>query len=66
MQFQIIAPACPWDLNADGFVDDSDFVIFAEAYNNLLDPSGDFNLDGVTGDTDFVGFADAYNAFLCP
>ena len=31
-------PGCPADLNGDGFVDDSDFVLFAGAYNNLLCP----------------------------
>ncbi|HEX8876566.1 MAG TPA: hypothetical protein VF777_07445 [Phycisphaerales bacterium] len=66
LQFVIVAPPCPCDLNADGFVDDADFVIFAEAYNNLLDPSGDFSGDGVSDDTDFVAFAEAYNALLCP
>jgi hypothetical protein len=66
MQFPIFAPPCPCDLNADTFVDDADFVIFAEAYNNLLDPSGDFSGDGVTDDADFIIFADAYNALLCP
>jgi hypothetical protein len=29
-------PGCPADLNTDGFVDDSDFVIFAGAYNELI------------------------------
>lgn len=66
MQFLVPQLPCPCDLNVDGFVDDADFVIFAEAYNNLLDPSGDFNFDFVTDDADFVIFADAYNALLCP
>lgn len=48
-----------------GFVDDADFVRFAEAYNLLLDTTGDFNLDQQTDDADFVVFAAAYNAFLC-
>jgi hypothetical protein len=65
MQFLVPQLPCPCDLNVDGFVDDADFVIFAEAYNNLFDPSGDFNGDGVTDDADFVIFADAYNALLC-
>jgi hypothetical protein len=29
---------CPADLTADAFVDDSDFVLFAEAYNQLICP----------------------------
>jgi hypothetical protein len=29
---------CPSDLNNDGFVDDADFVLFADAYNNLICP----------------------------
>jgi hypothetical protein len=32
---------CPADLNADLFVDDSDFVLFATAYNELLCPAGE-------------------------
>ncbi|MBY0113258.1 MAG: hypothetical protein K2Y21_10580 [Phycisphaerales bacterium] len=64
---QVLVPQlpCPCDLNVDGFVDDADFVIFAEAYNNLFDPSGDFNFDFFTDDADFVIFAEAYNALLC-
>jgi len=29
---------CPTDLNLDGLVDGSDFVVFVEAYNALLWP----------------------------
>ncbi|HEX8876456.1 MAG TPA: endonuclease/exonuclease/phosphatase family protein [Phycisphaerales bacterium] len=55
------------DLNADGFVDDTDFVIFAGAYEELVTSVGDFNDDGFTDDSDFVIFAAAYNALLaCP
>lgn len=70
----LCAEPCPADLNNDGFVEDSDFVIFAEAYN-LLDcadptmPAGcpsDLNNDGFVDDADFVVFAEAYNALLCP
>lgn len=65
---------CPGDLNGDGFVDDSDFVVFASAYNILdcADPSmpsgcpGDLNGDGYVDDADFVIFAGAYNELLCP
>jgi hypothetical protein len=72
--FTVIIPACPGDLNNDTFVDDSDFVIFAGAYN-LLDcsdpgmPAGcpaDLNSDGFVDDSDFVFFAAAYNALICP
>jgi probable HAF family extracellular repeat protein len=65
---------CPGDLNADGFVDDSDFVLFAAAYDLLLCsdfamPSGcpsDLNRDSSVDDADFVLFASAYDALLCP
>lgn len=66
--------ACPGDLNNDGFVDDSDFVLFAAAYDLLdcNDPSmpvgcpADLNDDGIVEDSDFVIFATAYDAFICP
>jgi hypothetical protein len=29
---------CPADMNADAFVDDPDFVLFADSYNALLCP----------------------------
>jgi hypothetical protein len=66
--------ACTGDLNGDQQVDDSDFVIFAVAYN-VLDcadgamPPGcpaDFNDDQFVDDSDFVLFASAYDALLCP
>ncbi|MBY0113770.1 MAG: hypothetical protein K2Y21_13200 [Phycisphaerales bacterium] len=57
--------SCDADLNGDGVVDDSDFVIFAGAYNNLLDTFADFNFDNITDDSDFVIFAGAYNDLLC-
>jgi len=68
------APTCVGDLNADGFVDDSDFVIFANAYNILdcADPlmrpgcPADFNGDGFVDDADFVLFVAAYNELVCP
>ncbi|HEX8877957.1 MAG TPA: hypothetical protein VF777_14510 [Phycisphaerales bacterium] len=65
--------ACAGDLNIDGLVDDSDFQIFASAYN-ILDcadtsmPAGcpaDLNLDGFVDDADFSLFAVAYDALLC-
>ncbi|MBX3381743.1 MAG: S8 family serine peptidase [Phycisphaeraceae bacterium] len=62
---------CPGDFNADDFVDDADFVIFASFYNDLLAPGGaytggDFNGDAFTDDSDFVTFAAHYDALLCP
>jgi hypothetical protein len=68
------AAACPGDLNADTFVDDSDFVIFAPAYDILdcADPAmpadcpADLNADSVVDDLDFVLFAAAYNELICP
>ncbi|HEX8875639.1 MAG TPA: hypothetical protein VF777_02760 [Phycisphaerales bacterium] len=60
------SPACPADFNGDFGVDDSDFVIFARAYNNLLDLVGDINLDTLTDDGDFAEFSTAYDALLCP
>ncbi|MBX3389726.1 MAG: hypothetical protein KF691_09770 [Phycisphaeraceae bacterium] len=69
------APAtCTGDLNGDGFVDDSDFVLFAAAYNILdctdpMMPTGcpaDFNDDDFVDDSDFVLFVAAYNELICP
>lgn len=72
--FWAAAKRCPADFNSDGFVDDSDFVIFANSYNVLLcsDPAmplgcpADLNSDTLVDDTDFVAFADAYNQLICP
>lgn len=64
--------SCASDINDDTFTDDSDFVLFAGAYNDLLCPAlpglcpADLNDDGVVDDTDFVFFANGYNALLCP
>jgi hypothetical protein len=57
---------CPADFNGDGGVDDADFVVFARAYNNLLDLVGDINLDTLSDDADFALFATAYDALVCP
>jgi hypothetical protein len=70
----LVLVPCPADFNADTFVDDADFVIFAEAYNTLdcADPAmpagcpADMNADNVVDDLDFVLFAAAYNELLCP
>lgn len=68
------ATACPGDLNSDAVVDDTDFQIFALAYN-ILDcadsgmASGcpaDLNRDGFVDDADFLKFVVAYDAVLCP
>jgi len=64
--------ACPSDFNGDGFVEDSDFVMFVTAYNELLcpEPPGacpcDLNKDGLVEDADFVFFVSAYNELVCP
>lgn len=58
--------ACPADLNADGFVDDSDFSLFLVAYDVFETPAADFNFDAVSDDADFSVFIVAYDAFLCP
>lgn len=63
--FYINFRSCDADFNGDTFVDDSDFVIFANAYNNLLDTFGDLNFDSLTDDSDFVIFAQAYDQLLC-
>ena len=65
---------CTGDLNGDTFVDDSDFVLFANAYNILdcADPAmpagcpADLNADLFVDDSDFVLFASAYNDLICP
>mgnify|MGYP002777479616 CR=1 FL=1 len=70
----VSAASCPPDLNADGQVDNDDFVLFASAYNlfDCADPSmplecpSDFDEDGFVDNADFVIFANAYYDFLCP
>jgi hypothetical protein len=65
---------CPADINNDGMVDDSDFVLFAGGYNVLecLDPAmpadcpANLNNDLFVDDEDFLLFARAYNDVLCP
>ena len=69
-----IQALCAGDLNNDLVVDDSDFVIFADAYNlfdcsDVAMPAGcpsDLNSDLFVDDADFVLFAAAYEALLCP
>lgn len=64
------AAPCPADLTGDGFVDDTDFVIFAQAYDQFTvppaDAAADLNSDGFVDDADFVIFAQAYDQFACP
>lgn len=73
-QMLLFQRPCQGDLNGDGFVDDSDFVLFATAYNifDCADPlmpagcPGDLNGDGSVDDADFVIFAGMYEMLLCP
>ena len=57
------------DFNGDGFVDDADFVQFAEAYNTTIVPETsplyDLNADQIVDDTDFTFFATSYNQLVC-
>lgn len=65
---------CAADFDCSGTVEDSDFVVFAAAYDIFIcsDPSmpagcpADLNGDGFVDDTDFVLFANAYDAYFCP
>jgi serine protease len=62
---------CRGDLNADGVVDDNDFVLFVGFYDALTSPGGpwtggDLNGDGMCDDSDFVAFAVSYNQLVCP
>lgn len=68
-----IGSVCVGDLNHDGLVDDSDFVVFVGAYNVLdcADPAmpvgcpADLNADGFVDDADFVAFVAAYEKLVC-
>ncbi|MBY0113307.1 MAG: hypothetical protein K2Y21_10825 [Phycisphaerales bacterium] len=70
------AKYCEGDINNDSFVDDSDFTLFASAYNDLLCPTltngfpagcpADLNGDGFVDDSDFSTFARGYDRLLCP
>ncbi len=65
---------CQADMNTDTFVDDPDFVLFADQYNAFDcrtaampgDCAGDLNADNYVDDADFVLFATAYETLLCP
>ncbi|MBN8597776.1 MAG: immunoglobulin domain-containing protein [Planctomycetes bacterium] len=64
---------CLSDFDCDALVNDSDFEVFAFAYNVLdcADPSMpagcpvDLNADNVVDDADFVLFLAAYNQLVC-
>lgn len=71
---EIFPSRCPCDLNDDLIVNDSDFQVFALAYD-LLDCGdaampvlcpADFNNDGVVDDRDFSLFVVAYDELVCP
>ena len=66
LEYAVYHKPCPGDFNGDGQVDDSDFVLFAAHYDELVDPRGDLNGDGNTDDSDFVVFAASYDTLLCP
>lgn len=61
---------CRPDFNRDGVVDASDFLIFAQAYAEVVVPpaasEADLNSDGLVDSSDFVAFVGFYNEFLCP
>lgn len=66
LSFTVTPASCPADLNLDSVVDNTDFVIFAQAYSAFLSMTGDLDGDGLTDNQDFVLFADAYAVFECP
>lgn len=60
------------DINADGQVDDADFILFSTQYDLMLCTdslmpdgcSADFDRDGVVDDADFTIFVPAYSAMF--
>jgi hypothetical protein len=70
----VVTPACPGDLNLDGFVDDADFQVFVVAYDILecadstMPPAcpSDLDADGLVNDSDFGVFVIGYDTLLCP
>lgn len=62
----MIQKLCRADFTKDNFVDDADFVAFADFYETLTTNAGDLSGDGITDDTDFVIFANAYSQLVCP
>jgi hypothetical protein len=66
LHFAAFMKPCPGDFNGDGFVDDTDFSLFAGYYDTLIEPRGDLTGDNNTEDADFSVFAQSYNELLCP
>jgi hypothetical protein len=74
IRLTLLKGPCLGDLFRDGLVDDSDFQIFAPAYDILdcADPAmpvgcpADLNKDGVVDDADFSIFVVAYDELVCP
>ncbi len=64
----------PLDFTGDSIVNDSDFTVFASAYNLVAcsDPAmpagcpADVTKDGFVDDADFGFFVSAYNTVVCP
>lgn len=64
----------PLDFTGDSIVNDTDFTVFASAYNLVAcsDPAmpagcpADVNKDGIVDDADFAFFVSAYNTVVCP
>ncbi len=57
---------CEGDFTQDGQVDDSDFSVFAVAYDAIFDSAGDLDGDTLTTDADFSLFVVGYEALVCP
>ncbi|MBX3388057.1 MAG: hypothetical protein KF691_01235 [Phycisphaeraceae bacterium] len=66
---QLNVVGCLGDLDGGDSVDDADFSLFAQSYNELVippgDPAADLNQDGVVDDSDFILFVQAYDRLLC-
>ncbi|MBL8876208.1 MAG: proprotein convertase P-domain-containing protein [Phycisphaerae bacterium] len=60
------AAYCPGDFDHSNSVDDADFILFANAYDELDSSAGDLNGDSRTDDADFLEFAGAYDTLVCP
>ncbi|MBX3380180.1 MAG: hypothetical protein KF805_08785 [Phycisphaeraceae bacterium] len=65
----VLVTGCVCDVNQDDFVDDADFVLFANAYDLLTVPPAnplcDFTRDGLVDDADFEFFIGAYENLWC-
>ncbi|MBS0192064.1 MAG: hypothetical protein U0573_13635 [Phycisphaerales bacterium] len=70
----VVVRDCAADIDCNGVVDDSDFALFAVAYDLLAcsDPAmpadcpSDINQDGFVDDADFSAFAAQYDRLVCP